>query len=211
MTPPIPRILHFVWVGGVMPPLYASWVEGWRSLHPDWDVVVWGEDELAAFGLRNQSLIDAAYRIAPGSVGQFVSDVARYEIVHRHGGIYLDCDFEPRKSLDCLLGDEWAAWETDGHWLANGCFGAAVGSEWLESLITALPENVAAKRGRRPNHLSGPRFYTPITLQHGISCLPSTAFCPYRWDELGRGGEDFPGSFGVHHWNNQRVKQGVPL
>ena len=71
----IPRLLHFVWVGGVMPPAYAKHIAGWRDLHPGWGVRLWAEDDLT--WLQNQELFDRAEEIAPGSEGQFRSDVAR--------------------------------------------------------------------------------------------------------------------------------------
>ena len=36
----------------------------------------------------------------------FVSDVARLDIVYKHGGIYLDTDIECVGKLDLLLNDE---------------------------------------------------------------------------------------------------------
>lgn len=206
----IPRLLHFVWVGGVIPPAYAKHIAGWRDLHPGWGVRLWAEDDLT--WLQNQELFDRAEEIAPGSEGQFRSDVARYEILHRHGGVYLDCDIAPRKPLDDLSDHaEWACWEVDGVWVNNAAIGAHAGSVWLTDLIGRLPGNVRRHRGKRPNHLTGPRFITRPAVTHGVHLLPSTAFYPYLWNELHRKGEDFPDSYGVHHWGNARKRQGAPL
>lgn len=206
----IPRLMHFVWVGPPMPRQFASWVAGWRALHPTWDVRVWGDDDL--LWLRNRALFDAAERLAPGSEGQFRSDVARYEVLWRHGGVYVDCDFEALRPIDDLLGvDCWAAWETDDVWINNAIIGATPSHELMHGLIARLPHNVKAKRGKRPNHLSGPRFFTPLARRHDITVHPSRLFYPYRWDELDRAGGDFGDAYAVHHWNNARKRQGRPL
>jgi hypothetical protein len=40
---PIPRIFHWVWVGGggPIPARFEPYMASWRSLHPDWQFVVW--------------------------------------------------------------------------------------------------------------------------------------------------------------------------
>lgn len=205
----IPRLMHFVWVGPPMPDRYADWISAWRTMHHGWDVRVWGDDDLD--WLHNHQIYDRAHLLAPGSEGQLRSDVARYEILHRHGGVYLDCDFEPRRPLDDLLGTEcFAAWETDDVWVNNAVLGAVPGHELMHDLIARLPHSVRRNRGRRPNHMTGPRFLTPLAKRHGITVHPSTLFYPYRWDELDRARDEFPEAYAVHHWGNARKRQGVP-
>ena len=40
---PIPRIFHWVWVGGggPIPARFEPYMASWRALHPDWQFVVW--------------------------------------------------------------------------------------------------------------------------------------------------------------------------
>jgi hypothetical protein len=40
---PIPRIFHWVWVGGggPIPARFEPYMASWRTLHPDWQFVVW--------------------------------------------------------------------------------------------------------------------------------------------------------------------------
>lgn len=206
----IPRLMHFVWVGPAMPRQFAHYIAGWRTLHPTWDVRVWGDDDLD--WLRNREAFDLAERIAPGSEGQLRSDVARYEILERFGGVYVDCDFEPLRPIDALLDDHcFAAWETDDVWVNNAIIGATVGHPLMRDLVVRLPHNIRVNRGKRPNHLTGPRFLTPLAKRHRVTVHPSAMFYPYRWDELDRAGEDFPDAYAVHHWSNARKRQGVPL
>jgi len=193
-----------------MPRQFARFIAGWQTLHPHWQVRMWGEDDLS--GLRNRGLFDRASQIAPGSEGQFCSDVARYEILYRYGGVYVDCDFEALRPIDELCEvDAFAAWETDDVWVNNAVLGCTPGHELMHDLIVRLPANVRRNRGKRPNHLSGPRFLTPIARRHHIEVYPSRLFYPYRWDELDRAGESFPDAYAVHHWANARKRKGKPL
>ena len=87
----IPRCFHSVWVGDPMPDHLAEYVKTWTRVHPSWEHRVWGDADLG--WLQNQSLYDFAEAITRHT-GQFRSDVARYEILHRFGGVYVDADFE---------------------------------------------------------------------------------------------------------------------
>ena len=54
----IPRIFHWVWVGGggPIPQRFDRYMSSWRTLHPDWQFVVW-TDDLVNWPLRNAALI----------------------------------------------------------------------------------------------------------------------------------------------------------
>ena len=169
---------------------------------------MWREADLR--WLTNQDLFDHARDITEHT-GQFRADVARYEILHRYGGVYVDCDMRCQKPIDELCDvPVWAAWEKDGWWVNNAIMGARPGHPLFAELIEALPANVAANVGSRPNVLSGPQFVTPIVAKHDVVIHPSAMFYPYRWDELERDGEEFPDAYAVHHWENRRKMRGVP-
>jgi mannosyltransferase OCH1-like enzyme len=202
----IPRILHRIWFGPPMPREFREYGEAWKRLMPEWEHRLWTEADLPP--LRNQDLFDRAAEIAPNNVGQLRADVARYEILFAHGGVYMDCDYEPRKPLDPLLGDApFAAWEEEGRWIANGTIGSPPGHPFLEALIEGLPRNVRLKAGLRPNAMSGPQYFTPIAIAHAIMVYPKAWFHPYLYNELHRRHERFPDAYAVHHWHNKRRKR----
>lgn len=206
----IPRRLHFIWLGPPMPDHLAAYIVSWRDLHPDWDHHLWTEHELR--WLANQSLFDHAEDHTP-HVGQFRADIARYEILHRLGGVYVDCDFEARRPIDDLLDVGcFAAWEIDDVWVNNAILGATPGHPFLADLIDGLPANVTRTRGKRPNVMTGPQYLTPVYRRHAdtVTVHPSRCFYPYLWNELHRAGEDFPDAYAVHHWENARRRRGVP-
>ena len=183
----IPHTFHSIWVGDPMPDHLAAYVASWVDVNPGWTHRIWGEADLD--WLTNQSLFDEAEKHTT-SVGQFRSDIARYEILHRFGGVYVDCDFEALAPIAGLIADAdcFAAWETDGTWINNAIMGATPGHPLLLELIAKLPDNVRRNRGKRPNILTGPQLLTPLMRsREDVTIFPSSMFFPYRWDELGTG------------------------
>jgi mannosyltransferase OCH1-like enzyme len=78
----IPRIIHFVWFGPVEIPCIV--IDSWIKHNPGYEIRIWNERNL--FELRNQMCFDKTNRYNQKS------DIARYEILLRYGGIYVDCD-----------------------------------------------------------------------------------------------------------------------
>lgn len=94
----IPRIIHHIWLGSALPKAFKRFRDQWIAQHPGWEFRLWDDDKIAAFGLKNQEAFDAAPNYGEKS------DIARYEILYRMGGVYLDVDMEvrPHRSLDTL-------------------------------------------------------------------------------------------------------------
>jgi mannosyltransferase OCH1-like enzyme len=199
----IPHVVHHIWLGDPMPVHLERYIETWEEHHPDWDHRLWTHFE----GLRNQNLYDRAGEITP-HVGQFRADIARYEILYEHGGVYVDCDFECLRPLDNLISGIgcFAAWELEDRWVNNAILGATPGHPLFDDLIRALPASVSRNAGRRPNRMTGPQFLTPIWRRWHATTFPSAWFYPYPWSELDRQGEQFPDAYAVHHWENARKR-----
>jgi len=84
-----------VWLGRPMPDEYVEFGRSWERLHPGWQVITWGDDDLD--WLANRAEFDRAERFTTKA------NIARYEIIHREGGLYVDCDFEALRPIDELL------------------------------------------------------------------------------------------------------------
>jgi len=85
----IPEILHFIWLGSPLPQEYADNIAAWRELLPTYTIKLWTEADLEAFNLANRDLFEEEINYAARS------DIWRYEILYRYGGIYLDTDQRP--------------------------------------------------------------------------------------------------------------------
>ena len=91
----IPRVFHQIWLGeGPFP--YAVERESWHRFHPDWEHRLWTERDLPG----DLELTEAANLLRQPAER---ADILRLELLHRHGGVYLDADFECLKPVDPLL------------------------------------------------------------------------------------------------------------
>lgn len=217
---PVPKVIHQVWVGPPMPGEFAAFAARWRELHPGWDYRLWTEPELAQLDMANRSIYDAADRLTHHrhEAAQLRADVARYEILHSYGGVYLDTDIAPLRPLDPLIAGTslGMAWETNGVHVGNSVIVAAPANPVLAAIIRGIPARIeGADPGWRPNNLTGPKYIGPIMLANRaqVSLWDQRTFFPIRWDNLDRipdtiTAEAFPGTFGVHLWANSRRRDG---
>lgn len=118
----IPKILHYVWVGGKpMPALVTRCIESWKQYAPDYTVRFWNEENSP----MGHPYVQEMYRQKKWA---FVSDYIRFWALEREGGIYLDTDMELLKPLDDLL--------------QNGAFiGRSKGGDIESSIIGARPHH----------------------------------------------------------------------
>lgn len=112
----IPRILHYVWIGGApYPPLVEQCLASWHRFMPDWEYREWNEQTIAAaMGVGSFDEVVAKW---PPYVREalearkfaFVSDYVRLWALEREGGVYMDVDFEVYRSFDPLLNHHFFA------------------------------------------------------------------------------------------------------
>jgi mannosyltransferase OCH1-like enzyme len=220
-APSLPRLIHRVWIGGPEPDWTRPFAETW--LQPGWELRQWTDANVPElFPLVNQRIYDEAPSLAPNHVGQLRSDVLRYELLARHGGVYVDHDFQALRPIDPLLEgvDCFAVWEVEGRWIANGLMGAVAGHPFLDRLIGGLPASVKAHRGRRPNRMTGPHFLTRShhVANRPLKVLPEALFFPFGWREAGTylpgefdPAERWPEAYGCHWWANQIRERGIAV
>lgn len=94
----IPKIVHYVWLGGKeMPEEYKNYINGWKKLMPDWQFMEWNESN---FDFSDCTYAKQAYEMKKFA---FASDYVRVCVLEEYGGVYLDTDVELLKPLDCFL------------------------------------------------------------------------------------------------------------
>jgi mannosyltransferase OCH1-like enzyme len=200
----IPKVFHRIWLGGPMPDEVKRWGETWLEHNPGWTMTTWGEEDLR--DLVNQSYFDNARNYSEQS------DFARYEILLRHGGIYLDTDFECYKNIEPLLAglDAFLACEDDVL-VCGAIVGATPNNPLIRELVERLPASYDAFPGMEPRAQSercGPRFVTRVyqELQAGaastnrLHVYPPEYFFPHLWWERERSGEHSPKAYARHYW-----------
>lgn len=127
MEQKIPKIIHYVWVGGgKMSDLMIECLTSWKKFCPDYQIIEWNEKN---FDLESNPLIKMALSQKNWSL---VSDIMRAWILYEHGGIYLDTDIEILKPLDNLLSNEFFMGYESNHWVNTAIIGSVKGHEILD-------------------------------------------------------------------------------
>ena len=187
----IPRVLHHIWLGDEpMPERLQRYRDSWATHHPDWEMKLWTDQNLGP--LVNQREFDAARTPAQKC------HIARYEILHREGGVYVDCDVECRKSIgDLLPGLSGFAGAEDDGTVGVAVLGAMPGDPLLARVIKSLPDAFA--HGVDPPRQSGSWFFTPHFLADETWRLFWwDKFYPIHYD--GQLKAPVEHAYGVHHW-----------
>ena len=210
----LPRLIHQIWLGPKPLPAQAkAWAAGWRRHHPGWHYQLWTDADAAAFDMVNRAAFDSAESFA------MKSDILRYELLLRYGGLYCDLDFECLRSIKPLLaqvgeetfgGFEWSTFTYDRS-LCNALLGGLPGASFLRRAVETLPESVRLHQAERHIHrhetiarATGPAFLTRLAAEcPAVTIFPQPVLYP-------RPGESVA-AYARHHfwgsWRRQDEKQ----
>jgi hypothetical protein len=96
----IPKTIHYCWFGGKpLPESALRCIESWRKHLPGYQIRQWNESN---FNVREIPYTSQAYDAGKYA---FVSDYARFKILHTHGGLYFDTDVELISPIDDIIAD----------------------------------------------------------------------------------------------------------
>lgn len=181
---PIPKKIHYVWLGGLpMPREIEGCIQSWSIHMPDYEIKRW--DEMSIREIDNEFVHEAMAE----RKWAFASDVIRLYALYHYGGIYLDTDVEVMKSFDPLLGlngfiGRESSMHIIGHETVNFLTSCCIGAERGNSFI-----------GRCLGYYNGRHFVTsfdrslPVELRLDMR-LNSEILCRlaqdlgYRWSVL---------------------------
>lgn len=206
----IPKIIHQIWLGRPMPKEYEQLQESWRHHHPDWHYILWTEEMIQEFGLYNQVYYDMAQNYGEKS------DIARYEILYRFGGLYVDCDFECLQSLEGFhyLFDFYTGVQPlDTNMVQLGCalIGSIPGHPILKHCIETVKDDqrqaqIVVKTG--PIHFT--KSFVAAAGKDGLHdvAFPATFFYPCGYEQRGQPRTVWmtPYAYAVHHWAGSWLK-----
>jgi mannosyltransferase OCH1-like enzyme len=173
----IPKIFHRVWLGGKpMPREFVLWGQSWVEHHPGWVMKVWTEENMPK--LANAYQYERAVCLAQRA------DIVRYELMLRHGGVYLDTDLECIQNIQPLLEDaDLVVTSNRAHdnpeWLSNAIFGCTKGHPAMAELVLALPSN-----WNTDTWLSlGPPFFTRVLAYYEKKMVEGRLLQPLTYSE----------------------------
>ena len=201
----IPKLLHLVWLGSEPGSQLLGTIERLRELHPDWEVRLWRDGDLD--WLKNRKWFDSV----PTWAGR--SNIARYEIVLRHGGFYVDTDFEFLRSLDDanLNHDGVVVVRERQNYFCNGFFGAPAGHPFIARLVDRVGASIDSRPQASSQDVSGPAFFTDQHMQWSTEAgeawseIDRDLIFPYSFDKLDHAsGPLAPDVIAVHAWDQAR-------
>jgi len=195
-----------MWIGPRDAPLNA--MNTWRDENPGWAYRFWDEAAMATEfrgGLRNQRQFDEM------AEWNGKCDIARYEILHKFGGFFVDADSVCLRPLDDYLtdNDSFSCYENEwarGGLIAAGFLATSPGNELADLLVKGLTEKTGDDLWRGPGSAwmtVGPLYLTRTVHEHRytrIAIYPSFFFLPNHYSGLSYDGPARP--YADHWWGS---------
>ncbi len=127
----IPKILHYVWIGGKpLPKKNAEFIETWKKHCPDYKIMVWNEENFNIS--KSNTYVKQAYK---NKKFAFVSDYIRLYALFEFGGIYLDTDVEILKSFNDILDNEMFVCRENSAYISTAVIGAKKHNKLIGQLL----------------------------------------------------------------------------
>lgn len=202
----IPKKIHYCWFGDKpIPDNYKKFIEGWRALMPDYEIVLWNEENSP----MEEKYLKRAYA---NKKWANLSNYVRLHAVHQEGGIYLDTDVEVVKSFDPLLNHScFFGYQVSSHESVNNAvFGAEKNHWFIKSQLEAIK---LLYDGLETEYLSSPHLTTYLLRENAylspsaevpdkeLRVFPYTWFYPYSWMEPYTPECVTEDTYTIHHWS----------
>ena len=204
----IPKIIHYCWFGnGTMPELALKCLESWKKYLPDYEIMVWNEEN---FDVSMYQFSSEAYKERKFA---FVADVCRLYALKKMGGIYLDTDVEFLKPLgEAQLKNEGFTGFEDNLLLSSAIMGSVKDGKWINDLlphyenrsfyladgsldVNPNTEIITAFMRDNKGVLINNTFQK---LDDYCTIYPSDFFCPKSWKTLKI--QRTPNTYCIHHF-----------
>ena len=216
----MPRTIHRVWLGSEMPQDYATFGQEWLDMNPGWKLHDWTEEEVFDTRWQNQAVIDEMAKQAKDPRADKIAfythvvDVIDYEILYRHGGLYLNTDIKPIRPLEHLdppLSTRPAlAMEDDVH-PVNMAMHCAPGDRFFGRVIEALPMRYFTYQGTGMPNTTGVQLLKQVLNETDwrVDLWPRDVWNPIHWGDIPYGTKpdlerDYPAStVGSHFWTHR--------
>lgn len=171
-------IIHQIWVGpNKMPIRERRCCRLIKSMNPSWDYMFWTDENAPELPKDMQEVYDFFKKTGQYA---FQADVLRMFILKEYGGLYIDVDFEPRKSFDDLkqLDTFFLTWGLTRERIMNGVFGADKDHAVLKHLCDQV---------NMGNRFYGPDWFAKTLIDCSITTM---------------GFHDFQQQYAIHHHLN---------
>lgn len=163
----IPKKIHLIWLGGSLPDKFHNLADRIKSINFDYEIKEWNDTNIN-FELINQNLFDQTENLGAKS------DILRFELLYKYGGIYMDYDFLQIKKFDDLLIHDFFAGADEND--PNGIWNSIVGSsqeneickKFLDGLLNVTP--IKKHEINRIMNETGPFYLTKLVNNNNWTC-----------------------------------------
>jgi len=194
----IPKIIHQIHLGSK--PLSEEelhWQKSWLKYNPDWTMFLWDDTKIYDLPIKNYEQFKRCKNYSEQS------DILRFEVIYKFGGIYIDTDFECLRDISSLVVGRDLVLCLQTPTVICGAFIAATKeNKDIKKIIDGIPQRELTHSRKNSAIKYGPGYITDIL---GIKkALSKNLVYPYLWTEKHRRHEDFretcPEAYAVHHW-----------
>lgn len=210
----IPKKLHFIWLGNKPLPVESvGFLNEWETNYPDYEFILWNDKMIENSNLIPIELKKYYFLDLPEA---FRSDIARYFIINKYGGLYFDTDFQFLKRIpDCFLNFDFLGGIQNNGEVNMAFFGSKPGNDLLNDVIDSLISNIEYAMINNffskyyLHKITGPVYFNKKSIKYfnkeNYFFFTNEYFYPYWFEELHRRKECFLEtsklSYAVHHWH----------
>jgi FkbM family methyltransferase len=155
----IPKRIFQTWKSKVdFPHNFQYWLSTFKQVNPDFDQIIWDDNDNARFISSHFDWFLPTYRAYPREI--YRADAISYFFLYTFGGIYADMDVECLRPLDGLLGRADVLLGRMGgdidhpHSIPNAIMASKPKQEFWLLVISLLID--AAKKKEEPEYVTGP-------------------------------------------------------
>ena len=131
----IPKIIHYIWVGGKEKPVdIKRCMATWKKHLEGYKVIEWNESN---FDIEQHPFVKAAYEAKKWA---YVSDYIRAFAIYNYGGIYLDTDILLLDNFDDFLNHRAFVGFENPNYPFTAAFGAEKGHPLVKDMLDYYDE-----------------------------------------------------------------------
>jgi mannosyltransferase OCH1-like enzyme len=205
-----PKIIHHI-IGRSQTDLIKKCLHSWSVLKDDgFEILLWTDDKLEEFIALNFPFALRSFQTARNYAE--ASDIARYLLVYKFGGYYVDWDillfnYESFQKISNSNLTGYLLIDTKNQTLASEHFSAPPGEEYLLSLV----KDIVATFNRGERELMGtPQFSGPYRMKVSYAQFPKSKQCvidvkkifEYDYTEIRQATTFGQNKIMVHYWTH---------